>query len=132
MIVDSSAWIDYLRGSNTPVAAKVTETLRAGRAATADPVRLELLAGAWRGGGAGVETLAALLDLCHDLPQAPRDDVEAAAELYRRCRANGETIRSLTDCLIAAIAIRNDVPVLHKDKDFDIIARHSRLQECRG
>jgi predicted nucleic acid-binding protein len=130
VIVDSSAWIDYIRGSDDPVVARVTETLRAGAAATSDAVRLELLAGTWR--GVTAETLAALLDLCRDLPQLPREDVEAAAELYRRCRRSGETIRSLNDCLIAAIAIRNDIPVLHKDRDYDVIARYSDLQVSRG
>ena len=132
MIVDSSAWIDYLRGADSPVVEKVAEVLREGTAATADPVRLELLAGAWRPGGVGVDTLAALLDLCRDLPQVPRDDVEAAADLYRRCRANGETIRSATDCLIAAIAIRTELPVLHNDRDYDVIARYSPLKAARG
>ena len=38
------------------------------------------------------------------------------------------TIRSLTDCLIAAIAIRNDVALLHVDRDFDRLAEHTRLR----
>ena len=37
------------------------------------------------------------------------------------------------DCLIAAVAIRAGIPVLHNDKDFDVLARHTDLQiDCPG
>lgn len=55
-------------------------------------------------------------------------DYEAAAELYRRCRRAGETVRKMNDCLIAAVAIRNDASVLHRDADFDTLARHTPLR----
>jgi len=45
-----------------------------------------------------------------------------AAEIYRKCRKTGITIRSTVDCLIAQIAIENDLILLHKDRDFDKIA----------
>ena len=51
-----------------------------------------------------------------------------AAEIYSHGRRKGYTIRSSTDCLIAAIAIQNDVPVWHKDRDFTAIARFTRLR----
>jgi predicted nucleic acid-binding protein len=44
-----------------------------------------------------------------------------SAELYRRCRGRGETVRKLIDCLIAAIAIRERATVLHNDRDFDVL-----------
>ncbi len=40
----------------------------------------------------------------------------------------GFTIRSPFDCLIAACAIRNGVSLLHSDRDFNTIARFTRLQ----
>jgi predicted nucleic acid-binding protein len=55
-------------------------------------------------------------------------DFEQAAELYRVCRRKGETVRKLIDCLIAAVAIRAGATVLHNDKDFDVLARHTRLR----
>lgn len=54
-------------------------------------------------------------------------DYEEAAALYRACRAGGETLRSITDCLIAVPAIRAGIPVLHADADFDKLARHTAL-----
>lgn len=47
---------------------------------------------------------------------------------YRRCRARGETVRKLVDCLIAAVAIRNGLPLLHRDADFDALSRHTNLK----
>ncbi len=55
-------------------------------------------------------------------------DFEAAAELYRTCRSRGRTVRKLMDCLIAAVAIREHATVLHNDRDFEVLARHTRLQ----
>ena len=55
-------------------------------------------------------------------------DYEAAATLYRTCRQRGYTVRKLFDCLIAAVAIRADVPIIHRDTDFDILAQHTALQ----
>ena len=60
--------------------------------------------------------------------QLPRVDVEDAASIYRACRRIGHTVRSTNDCLIAAIAIRNDVPVLHRDRDYDVIAQITGLR----
>ena len=55
-------------------------------------------------------------------------DAEQAAVLHRACRRAGETPRSLNDCLIAAVALRHDVPVLHRDRDFTVLAQHTDLR----
>lgn len=55
-------------------------------------------------------------------------DFEQAARLYRMCREAGETIRKLSDCLVAVPAMRAGAHVLHADRDFDAIARHSPLE----
>jgi len=60
------------------------------------------------------------------LPTLPTDYEDAAA-LYRTCRSRGETVRKLVDCLIASHAIREGLPLLHTDADFDILARHTGL-----
>jgi hypothetical protein len=52
------------------------------------------------------------------------DDFALAAELYRRARRAGVTIRKTLDCLIAAPCVRTGAPILHSDADFD------RLAEC--
>jgi predicted nucleic acid-binding protein len=52
--------------------------------------------------------------------------------MYRRCRAAGETVRRLTDSLIAVVAMRHRVPVLHRDADFAVIERHAELAVDEG
>lgn len=61
-----------------------------------------------------------------------RTDYDDAAALYRRRRRQGTTIRSMLDCLVAAVAIRNGVPVLHDDRDFDALAQHTELEVYGG
>jgi hypothetical protein len=58
----------------------------------------------------------------------PRSVFVAAAEIYRLGHRKGYTIRSSTDCLIAAVAIENGVPVWHQDRDFAAIARYTALE----
>src|SRR3990167_230484 len=53
------------------------------------------------------------------------DEYLLASDLYRLARKKGKTVRSSVDCLIAAIAIINDIPVWHKDRDFDVLAEIS-------
>ncbi len=51
-----------------------------------------------------------------------------AANIYRELRKNGITIRKSIDCLIAAVAISHNIPLLHNDKDFEpIVASHNLL-----
>ena len=55
--------------------------------------------------------------------------VTEAVALYRMARRGGFTVRSSIDCLIAACALRNDLEVLHRDRDFAAIGRVSQLRE---
>lgn len=55
------------------------------------------------------------------------EDYESAAAIYRHRRRSGETVRRLIDCLIAAVAIREQLPLLHQDSEFEVIARHTAL-----
>jgi predicted nucleic acid-binding protein len=56
------------------------------------------------------------------------EDYETAAALYRTCRRGGDTVRKLIDCLIGAVALREGVPILHADADFDALARQARVR----
>jgi predicted nucleic acid-binding protein len=90
--------------------------------ATIGIVQLELLAGARDDRQA--HALNRLLGRCEFLPLQEAVDYLSAAALCRECRRRGTTIRRLPDCLIAAVAIRADVELLHDDSDFDAIALH--------
>lgn len=66
------------------------------------------------------------------MPTEGLADYETAASLYRGCGRAGETVRTVTHCLIAAVALRVEVVVLHADHDFEILARHAGLAAERG
>ena len=55
-------------------------------------------------------------------------DFDAAAAVYRSCRSQGKTVPKLIDCLIAAVAMRASVPLLHMDQDFTAIAAATDLR----
>jgi predicted nucleic acid-binding protein len=58
----------------------------------------------------------------------PVPDAIGASDLYRVLKKKGATIRKSLDCMIAYSAIKNGLPLLHKDRDFDIIAKHTKLK----
>ena len=60
-----------------------------------------------------------------------REVYEQAAELYRAARRAGKTVRSSVDCLIAASALRNDLTILHIDRDYEGLAEVSALRQRR-
>ncbi len=127
ILVDSSAWIEFLRETGSPAHRRLHTALeRREPLAWTDVVAMELLAGARD--EADRDRLRRLLRGRHFLPVDGPGDYESAAELYRLCRSAGETPRQLVDCLIAAVAIRNDAELLCADADFLVIARHAPLR----
>lgn len=124
ILIDTSAWIEFLRDTGSPVCQRVDDLL-AGDIATCDAVRMEVLAGARD--QHHLQQLRRLLARASTLPTESMD-YDAAAALYRACRRRGQTVRKLIDCLIAAVAIRGGVPILHLDADFDALAQHTALE----
>ena len=123
ILIDSSAWIEFLRDTGTPTCLRVDELLGSD-IAVCEPVWMEILAGARD--DRHLSDLRRLLARATLLPTEPVDFEEAAA-LYRSCRRRGETPRKLIDCLIAAVAIRSNVPILHSDADFVVLSRNTAL-----
>lgn len=124
VLVDTSAWIEYLRNTGSRICIRVGELL-AGDLATCDVIHMELLAGARD--EQHRRDLRRLIARATLGPKQP-GDFDRAAALYRQCRRRGETVCVLIDCLIGALAIRADLPVLHCDSDFDALARHTPLR----
>lgn len=121
-LVDTSVWVDYLRGDQTPHVRVLKELLLAQDIVGIAPIILqEILQGAnseerfekWR---------SYFAELCCYLSSDARESHIAAARLYQSCRRAGHTPRSSNDCLIAQIAIENALVLLHNDRDFNAIA----------
>lgn len=124
ILVDTSAWIEFLRDTGSPTCLRVDEAL-GGEIAICEAIRMEVLAGGRD--GPHMDGLRRLLARAVMISIEP-GDFDHAAALYRVCRRRGETVRKLIDCLIAAVAIRADVPVLHNDSDYETLARHTALK----
>ena len=124
ILVDSSVWIEFFKKTSE---LDLEANFDLGEAVTCLPVIQEVLQGF---ADERVYRLAQESMLALPRVESPLDEqvfVEAA-ELYRAARRSGVTPRSDTDCLIAVCGIRNNLSVLHLDRDFDRLARVSPLQ----
>lgn len=132
VLVDTTVWIDLLRGLESPATARLRELLDKGRAAMAPVIVQEVLQGA--ANPEGLERLRShFLSLPMLEPEAGAATHARAAELYARCRWRGVTPRSPHDCMIAQQAIDAEVPLLHDDRDFERIAGvEPRLAQMRA
>lgn len=125
-LVDTSAWVEFLRATGSAAHRALRELIDDDAPLlTTDGVVMEVLAGGRDDDH--VESLRRMLGRCELVAIEGLDDYEQAAALYRRCRRAGVTVRALTDCLIAAVALRAGVAVLHADRDFDVLAQHAGL-----
>ena len=122
VLADSSAWISCFRTSGRNVAADKLEKLVDLEAdvVVCGPVLTEVLRGVRE--DAQYRKIARILD-SFDYVEADRQDYRFAADIYRKCRARGFTVRSPVDCTIAALSLRHDFEVLHDDRDYDVIAK---------
>ncbi|HET9877664.1 MAG TPA: PIN domain nuclease [Mycobacterium sp.] len=128
ILIDTSAWIEYFRATGSAAAVEVRRLLsdRRDEVATCEPIAMEILAGA-----TDDRTHQKLERLVNGLPSLEIEnavDFRAAADIYRAARHAGQTIRSINDCLIAAIAIRHRASITHRDTDFDVIAGMTGLE----
>src|SRR4051794_34525765 len=104
ILVDSSAWIEILRGNQR---AEFARAIADDEVVTCLPVIQEVLQGiddehAYRLASAGFVDISIVED------PLTREVFDLAIRLYRTARRSGVTVRSGVDCLIAACAMRND------------------------
>ena len=119
IVADTSAWIEFLRGTDHKVAATIRRLIEQDAdIAITEIIVMELLAGART--GPPVRELRSRLLSFRVLPLEGLGD-------FVPCDA-GETLGSMTDCLIAVAVMRAKASLLHNDADFDVIARHSALK----
>lgn len=121
LLVDSSVWIEIARGR--------TGTIRRHLAAAGQPLAItEPILGEVLAGAHDPDAVEVRLNTLNLRPLHPARDYRDAAALFRACRQRGLMVRSLTDCLIAAVAIRFDDQVAHRDVDFERISEVSPLR----
>jgi len=120
MLIDTSVWIDWIRGRETAATRLLDHLLDEGEAWLAPVVVQELLQGA--------RSERELEELRREFIDQPMLAATAATyahagTLYARARWQGITIRSPHDCLLAALAVEHGMPLLTADRDFGVVAR---------
>ncbi|MCI0546507.1 MAG: PIN domain nuclease [Candidatus Rokubacteria bacterium] len=126
IVVDTTVWIDFLGAKGTTFDRHLAELVESDAPiALVDIVYCEVLQGI-RDEDTYRRTRVSLL--AHPILR-PRglETFETAANLYRTARRRGLTIRRSVDCLIAATCLESDAEIYHNDRDFDSLARVSRL-----
>jgi len=126
ILVDSSVWIDYFRGTPTPQANKLDTLLGAELIATGDLILTEVLQGF--ANDREFNQARKLMNSLVVLNLAGKDIALQAAKNFRVLRGLGVTVRKTIDTLIATHCIENDLPLLYSDKDFDPFVRHLGLR----
>lgn len=125
ILVDTSVWIEVFR-ARRPVDLETVVAFD--DVVTCLPVIQEVLQG-FREEVAYRRARDAMLSLPIVESPLPEDVFSQAVDLYRSARRGGLTVRSSVDCLIAACAIRHDLEVLHRDRDFAALSRISALRQ---
>lgn len=121
-LVDTSVWIDFLRGSETAGVARL-KTLLAEKApvAVCPPVLQEILQGA-----VNIDQFDKFVRYFRAVSclvaAEPISIAIKAARVFQQCRERGLSIRSSNDALIACLAIEHRATLLHNDRDFEHVA----------
>lgn len=126
ILVDTTVWIDFFANRTTPqVTTLINQIENNNELCLCGIVLAEILQGIKNSNEyhrvEGILNSLLFIDMT-------KDTFVLSAEIYRKLRAKGITIRKTLDCMIAAIAIENKVPLLHNDRDFDSIEKHLGLK----
>jgi len=126
VIVDTTVWIDYLRGTENPEASWLIWQLREQPLGLTDLILCEVLQ--------GIRDSRTLAQVRDDLLQfevfhsGGTELAIAAAQNFQILRARGHTIRKTIDCLIATFCLEAGHELLHRDSDFDVFEKELGLR----
>lgn len=128
ILVDSSVWIDYFRGTATPQAEILDSLLGTEPVATGDLILTEVLQGfvSDRDFAQAKKLLTSLVVV--DL--VGQDIAIQAAKNFRVLRAQGITLRKTIDTVIATRCIESKLSLLYSDRDFDPFVEHLGLRSA--
>ncbi len=128
ILVDSSVWIDYFRGTATPQAEKLDSLLGIEPIATGDLILTEVLQGfvSDRDFNQARKLMTSLVIV--DL--AGQNIAIQAARNFRVLRSLGVTVRKTIDTVIATRCIESRLPLLYSDRDFDPFVEHLGLRSA--
>ena len=128
ILVDSSVWIDYFRGAQTPQAERLDGLLSSELIAVGDLILTEVLQGF--GSERDFNEAKRLLTSLLVVELGGQDIAIQAARNFRILRAQGITIRKTIDTLIATCCIESGLLLLYSDRDFDPFVQHLGLRSA--
>ena len=128
ILVDSSVWIDYFRGTSTPQAEMLDSLLGREPVATGDLVLTEVLQGF--DSERDFNRARTLLRSLAVVSLAGQEVAIQAARNFRALRALGITVRKTIDAVIATRCIASDLALLYSDRDFDPFVLHLGLRSA--
>jgi predicted nucleic acid-binding protein len=126
VIVDTTVWIDYLRGTENPETRWLDRELQRQRLGLTDLILCEVLQGI-RDQSAFAKVRSDLLKF-QVFPTGGSLLAIAAAQNYRDLRQRGYTVHKTIDCLIATFCLEARHELLHRDRDFDCFEKVLGLQ----
>jgi len=126
VIVDTTVWIDYLRGAENSETLWLDRELQRQRLGLTDLILCEVLQGI-RDQGTFAEVQANILKF-QVFQTGGTALAVAAAQNYRELRQHGYTVRKTIDCLIATFCLQAKHELLHRDHDFDCFEKVLGLQ----
>jgi len=121
VIVDTTVWIDYLRGRENPEVSWLVSHLRRQSLGLTDLILCEVLQ--------GIRDPGTLVQVRDDLLQfrvfhaGGTELAIVAAQNYQSLRARGHTVRKTINCLIATFCLEAGHELLHRDRDFDVFEK---------
>jgi predicted nucleic acid-binding protein len=127
ILVDTSVWIEVFRTRNP---LDLEAIIDFDDIVTCLPVVQEVLQG-FRDESAFLKARQAMFSMPIVENPLTSEVFDYAVDLYRDARSAGISIRSSVDCLIGACAIRNNLQLVHRDRDFDELAKITRLRSRR-
>jgi predicted nucleic acid-binding protein len=125
-LVDTTVWINFFKGHDTPHVRHLETLIGADEDICICGVILtEVLQGVRE--DKDYDAVSTRFDAFLYLPMSQKT-FRKSAEMYRLLRKKGVAIRNSVDCMIAAVAIEHDMPLLHNDRDFFPMANHCGLK----
>lgn len=117
IMVDTTVWIDFFNNNLTPQVLRLENSIKNGEDLCICGVILTELLQGIRAEKQYLKTKSYLENLIY-LPMNYSTFLKSA-EIFRYLRKRGITIRKPIDCMIAAVSVENNIPLLHNDRDFD-------------
>lgn len=126
ILVDTTVWVDFFSNRNKKQVEQLSQFIETGEEIYLCGIILtEILQGIRN--PKEHKQIATLLQTLTFIEMS-RDTFTLAADIYRSLRTRGITIRKTLDCMIAAVAISHQIPLLHNDRDYDPIVKYCGLK----